>query len=169
MKPSSCTAWAMLQTFGMLSSLTAANGERFVIWSGNLLTRYTALLGFRLVALYRRKRHIVWFIHTFFAVSYITCLALIIQAMITFHGESSVSTPACFMSDSHQITSTTRQYSTSARLLHHQKHSLPSSTPLRRSKSSSSRLPPSEAGKIRSSLLGPGVRHFCSFCIEVSI
>lgn len=63
-----CTAWAMLQVFGMLSSLIAAN----------------ALLTLRLVALYRRKASMVWFIRAFFVASYAATLGLMIDAMITY-------------------------------------------------------------------------------------
>lgn len=64
-----CRAWAVINTFGMLSSLVAANG----------------LLALRLTALYGRKRKMVWFINTFFIASYAATFGLLIAALATYH------------------------------------------------------------------------------------
>ncbi|KAG8775730.1 hypothetical protein FRC15_000360 [Serendipita sp. 397] len=59
-----------MQSFGMLTCLFAANG----------------LLSLRLIALYRRKRLLVWFIISFYLSSYITTLGLLTHSMTVFHG-----------------------------------------------------------------------------------
>ncbi|KAG9052960.1 hypothetical protein FS842_008974 [Serendipita sp. 407] len=55
----------------MLSSLIAANG----------------LFALRLVALYRRNKYLVWFIHGFFATSYLATLGLLLSALKIYHGK----------------------------------------------------------------------------------
>ncbi|KAG8809280.1 hypothetical protein FRC17_003517 [Serendipita sp. 399] len=65
----SCKAWAPITTLLMLSSLVAANG----------------LFALRLVALYRRNKYLVWFIHCFFAASYLATLGLLLSSLVTYH------------------------------------------------------------------------------------
>ncbi|KIM30753.1 hypothetical protein M408DRAFT_327745 [Serendipita vermifera MAFF 305830] len=60
----------------MLSSLIAAN----------------ALLTLRLVALYRRKTFMVWFIRAFFVASYAATFGLMIDALVTYHDSMFYST-----------------------------------------------------------------------------
>ncbi|KAG8845006.1 hypothetical protein FRC20_003328 [Serendipita sp. 405] len=66
-----CEAWAPITTLLMLSSLIAANG----------------LFALRLVALYRRNKYLVWFIHSFFAASYLATLGLLLSALKIYHGK----------------------------------------------------------------------------------
>ncbi|KAG8808238.1 hypothetical protein FRC18_005141 [Serendipita sp. 400] len=65
----SCQAWVYIQSFGMLTCLFAANG----------------LLALRLIALYRRKKWLVWFIAAFYLSSYIATFGLVVNSMITYH------------------------------------------------------------------------------------
>lgn len=64
-----CQAWVYVQVMGMLTSLCAASG----------------LLSLRLMALYRRKRVIVWFIGLFFGASYGATFALVIYSLNEYH------------------------------------------------------------------------------------
>ncbi|KAG8799849.1 hypothetical protein FRC17_007025, partial [Serendipita sp. 399] len=64
-----CRAWVLVQSFGMYTCLFAANG----------------LLSLRLIALYRRKTALVWFIVAFFLATYGATLALLIHSMTLYH------------------------------------------------------------------------------------
>ncbi|KIM30757.1 hypothetical protein M408DRAFT_21604 [Serendipita vermifera MAFF 305830] len=65
----SCTIWAITQVSIMFTSFLAAN----------------ALLTLRLIALYRRKGLVVWFIRAFFVATYATTFALMVDAFVTYH------------------------------------------------------------------------------------
>lgn len=65
-----CTFWMMFAVFGMLSSLFASN----------------ALFALRLIALYKRKTYVVWFIYAFFFASYAATLGIVIDSLVTYGG-----------------------------------------------------------------------------------
>ncbi|KAG8795708.1 hypothetical protein FRC16_009994 [Serendipita sp. 398] len=69
LNPQVSEAWVYIQSFGMLTCLFAANG----------------LLALRLIALYRRKKWLVWFIAAFYLSSYIATFGLVVNSMITYH------------------------------------------------------------------------------------
>ncbi|KAG8810297.1 hypothetical protein FRC17_002989, partial [Serendipita sp. 399] len=66
---SRCKTWVFAQSFGMVTCLFAANG----------------LLALRLMALYRRKKLLVWFITAFYLSSYITTFGLLVHTMTIYH------------------------------------------------------------------------------------
>ncbi|KAG8812712.1 hypothetical protein FRC17_001885 [Serendipita sp. 399] len=66
---SRCKTWVFAQSFGMVTCLFAANG----------------LLALRLMALYRRKKLLVWFITVFYLSSYITTFGLLVHTMTIYH------------------------------------------------------------------------------------
>jgi hypothetical protein len=90
--PQFCTAWAMIQVFGMLSSLVAANGMHLYESTAEMCLHYVALLALRLVALLRRNQAMVWFIRGFFFVSYAVTATVMVQAMVTYSGQRVVLT-----------------------------------------------------------------------------
>lgn len=65
-----CQLWIYSHTLGMFTSLCATNG----------------LLSLRLMALYRRRRPVVWFIGIFYSLSYITAFTLIVYLLEKYHG-----------------------------------------------------------------------------------
>ena len=67
-KQRSCVAWLILLVFGMITSTAAANG----------------LLALRLMALYRRKKAVVWFIRCFFIVSYGATLGIGLHSVVIY-------------------------------------------------------------------------------------
>jgi hypothetical protein len=64
-------AWLILLVLGMTTSTAAANG----------------LLALRLMALYRRKKAIVWFIRWFFVGSYGATLGIGIHSIVTYYSQ----------------------------------------------------------------------------------
>ena len=70
-KQRSCVAWLTLLVLGMITSTAAANG----------------LLALRLMALYRRKKAVVWFIRSFFVGSYGATLGIGLHSLVTYYSQ----------------------------------------------------------------------------------